>query len=155
MTRKPPSCTKPENELRRHHRSPEPLTPETDSLALRYGIGFTDVVKRPTRGMAELKPAEFAVGATILHEKLMRYQPLVICFNGLTGYKNYMRNTGRPFAAAKIGVQADLIGHARVFVLPSSSPANAAVSLERIVEGMRELKALASSLQGGGDAPRP
>ena len=38
--------------------APIPFTPETDYLCMKYSIGFTDVVKRPTRGMSELKPAD-------------------------------------------------------------------------------------------------
>lgn len=124
--------------------APEPLGPETDSRALHYGIGFTDVVKRPTRQMSELRAADYRDGASMLRKKLLACGPLVVCFNGLTGFKHYARYTGGS-ADAAIGLQADRIGTSRLYVLPSTSPANAAVGLDRIVETMREVKALAAS----------
>ena len=120
--------------------TPEPLGPETDAKALDHGIGFTDVVKRPTRQMSELRAADYREGAALLREKLLRFQPLVVCFNGLSGYKNYLRYTGGAFAAAKLGLQPERLGRSLVYAMPSTSPANAAVSLERIVEAMTELK---------------
>ncbi len=49
------------------------LGPEHDAALLRYGIGFTDVVKRPTIRAAQVTPAEFAAGVSVLVEKLERY----------------------------------------------------------------------------------
>ena len=43
--------------------TPEPLSAETDHRALEFGIGFTDLVKRPTPGMSELRPEEYRQGA--------------------------------------------------------------------------------------------
>ena len=122
--------------------TPMSLNPETDSHALRYGIGFTDIVKRPTRGISELKPAEFKEGALALLEKLLSFQPRVVCFNGVTGYRNFARHAGGWSGKAEMGLQPNTVGRSRVFVLPSTSPANAGVPLERIVEGMKELKEL-------------
>ena len=129
--------------------TPTPLAPETDSLALRYGIGFTDTVKRPTRGMSELKPAEFKEGAVALLEKLLSFRPRVVCFNGVSGYRNFARHAEGWTGKVEVGLQPNGIGRSMVFVLPSTSPANAGVSLERIVEGMRELKALVDRMREG------
>ena len=132
--------------------TPEPLGPESDARALDYGIGFTDVVKRPTRQMSELRAADYRDGAPLLRDKLLACGPLVVCFNGLTGYKHYARYTGGP-AEVGVGLQQASIGTSRIYVLPSTSPANAAVSLDRIVEAMREVKALAASERAGQGAP--
>ena len=134
--------------------APEPLGAETDARALDYGVGFTDVVKRPTRQMSELRAADYRLGAPLLREKLLACQPLVICFNGLTGYKHYARYTGGP-ADAGIGLQSTRIGISRIYVLPSTSPANAAVGLDRIVEAMREVKALAASERAAREQAAP
>ena len=125
------------------------MGPETDSHALRYGIGFTDLVKRATRQMAELKTAEDREGAPLLQGKLMDCQPRVVCFNGVTGYKNYVRFAESTAGAVEIGLQPRRIGRSRVFVLPSTSPANAAVSLKEIVANLRELKGLVATLRDG------
>ncbi len=134
--------------------APESLGPETDARALDYGIGFTDVVKRPTRQMSELRAADYRQGAPLLREKLRACGPLVVCFNGLTGYKHYARYTGGP-ADAAAGLQPIRIGTSRVYVLPSTSPANAAVSLDRIVEAMREVKALTASERAAREQAAP
>lgn len=130
--------------------APEMLGPLSDSKVLEYGIGFTDIVKRPTRGMGELKQSEFKEGAGILVEKLFRYCPKVVCFNGVTGYKNFKKHTGSDVTDVSFGLQASRVAGAQVFVLPSTSPANAVVSLDRVVEGMLQLKALIISGKQGG-----
>ena len=122
--------------------TPVPLGPETDAEVLTYGIGFTDVVKRATRQMSELRAADFRDGAALLSEKLRRFQPGMVCFNGLSGYKQFLRFTEAGAPAAVIGLQPRTVGASRVYVLPSTSPANAAVPLERIVAGLRDLKSL-------------
>ncbi len=129
--------------------TPVPLQPETDHECLRYSIGLTDVVKRPTRSMSELKPYEFSEGAIVLEEKLLQNQPLFVCFNGISGYKNYLKRVSPKTKDAGLGPQPYTIGSSRVFVLPSTSPANAAVPLERIVQGMRELKHLVRDRKAG------
>ena len=134
--------------------APEPLGPERDARALDYGIGFTDVVKRPTRQMSELRAADYRAGAPLLRERLRACQPLVACFNGLTGYKHYARYTGGA-ADVGTGLQETRIGTSRVYVLPSTSPANAAVGLDRIVEAMREVKALAASERAAREQAAP
>jgi TDG/mug DNA glycosylase family protein len=122
--------------------TPVPLGPETDAEVLAHGIGFTDVVKRATRQMSELKTADFRDGVALLNEKLLRFQPGMVCFNGLSGYKQFVRFTEPGTRPPKIGLQPRTVGASRIYVLPSTSPANAAVSLERIVDGLRELKVL-------------
>jgi len=134
--------------------APEPLGPERDARALDYGIGFTDVVKRPTRQMSELRAADYRAGAPLLRERLLAYQPLMVCFNGLTGYKHYARYTGGA-ADVGTGLQEARIGTSRVYVLPSTSPANAAVGLDRIIEAMREVKALAASERAAREQAAP
>ncbi|HJY81951.1 MAG TPA: mismatch-specific DNA-glycosylase [Candidatus Binatia bacterium] len=113
---------------------PEPVGPADDARLLEWGIGLTDIVKRPTRGIHELKPVEFRRGAKALQEKLERYRPRVVCFVGLTGYRVCCGNDGEP------GRQTNRFGGAQVFVVPSTSPRNARYSLERIVATLRDLQ---------------
>ena len=54
-----------------------------------FGIGFTDVVARTTRGQADLKKSEIREGAEILREKLARFQPKIVVFNGKAIYEVY------------------------------------------------------------------
>jgi TDG/mug DNA glycosylase family protein len=120
--------------------APEPLGPETDYRVLEFGMGFTDLVKRPTRGMAELAPAEFRRGAVILRKKLLRYRPRFICFQGITAYRGFLRHIQGPPGRVALGLQANTLGPSGLFVVPSPSPANAVFSLEDLVSWYQRLK---------------
>ena len=114
--------------------------PEEDHLLLQHGIGFTDLVKRPTRSAAELRTRDFRHGASLLKEKLLRYQPRVVCFHGVTAYGNYLRCADRVKERPELGLQSRAIGRTKVFVTPNPSPANAAYSLDTLVQWYLRLK---------------
>jgi double-stranded uracil-DNA glycosylase len=102
------------------------LTPTDDASLLDFGIGFTDVVKRPTRNVSQLSPDEFRLGAAILVEKLIAARPDVACFQGLTGYRPFVRHgLGVTDTPRDLGSQPHSLGESRIFVVPSPSPANA------------------------------
>lgn len=107
--------------LHRAGLTPRELRPDEDHLLLAFGYGLTDIVKRPSRGVADLRPPEFRRGRQILGEKLRVRQPLIVCFNGKTGFTNFFG----PGICRRFGRQAVTIGASRVFVVPSTSPANA------------------------------
>lgn len=113
---------------------PESCGPENDARLIEWGIGLTDIVKRPTHGIHELTPTEFRRGAKLLQEKIAQYKPRIICFVGLTGYRVCCGNDGSS------GLQAGRFGGAQVFVIPSTSPRNASYSLEKIIVALRDLK---------------
>lgn len=124
------------------------LTAEEDGLLPGYGIGFTDVAKRPTPQAKGLTAADYRQGAPILREKLLRYRPGIVCFHGLTGYKAYLRyGEGAP-EKAELGRQERRIGDSLVFVVPNPSPANARYSLEDLTEWYRRLGELRRELTG-------
>jgi double-stranded uracil-DNA glycosylase len=101
--------------------TPRELRPDEDYLMPTFGYGLTDIVKRPSRGVADLRPPEFRRGRQILEEKLRVRQPLIVCFNSKTGFVNFFG----PGTFRRFGRQAVMIGGSRVFVVPSTSPANA------------------------------
>src|SRR5260370_7830887 len=63
------------------------LRAEHDAELPRFGIGFTDVVKRPSANAAHLNADDFRKWVPCLLEKLQRYRPRVACFHGLTAYR--------------------------------------------------------------------
>jgi TDG/mug DNA glycosylase family protein len=101
---------------------PEALTYAEDYRIMEFGIGLTDLVKRPSRSSADLSRAEARAGAVTLAGKLVTYTPRVVCFNGKGVYAWY---SGRPTGA--LGPQDDAIGQASVFVVPSTSGRNGSV----------------------------
>ncbi|MCX6024344.1 MAG: mismatch-specific DNA-glycosylase [Chloroflexi bacterium] len=106
------------------------LGPRHDGALIEFGIGFTDVVKRPSVKAAQVTPAEFAAGALLLAARLAPVRPAAVCFHGVTGF--------RPFAQHALGLdprrivegeQVCRVAGARVFVVPNPSGANAHVTL--------------------------
>jgi mismatch-specific thymine-DNA glycosylase len=117
---------------------PEPLDYQDDRRVVEFGIGMTDLVKRPTRGVEEIERREFAEGRVLLAQKLEELRPRVIAFNGKMVYQKFR---GRP---GKLGLQKQRLYGAHVFVLPSTSGQNAGTS--RGVK-KRYFKKLAALLQ--------
>ena len=122
------------------------FAPLNDSSLLTHGIGFTDVVKRPTRQGSGLRSADFRRWAPVLKVKLLKYGPRIACFHGVTGYRQYLTYAEGVKEKAELGLQRRLIGESRVFVVPNPSPANAQYSLDDLVVWYRQLKALRESL---------
>ncbi|HTA52283.1 MAG TPA: mismatch-specific DNA-glycosylase [Candidatus Acidoferrum sp.] len=120
---------------------PEPIGYEDDRRMLEFGIGMTDLVKRPTRGVDELERREFAEGRVLLAQKLEELRPRVIAFNGKMVYEKF---TGRP---CKLGLQKELLYGARVFVLPSTSGSNAGAALSVKKRYFKKLATLLKSLK--------
>ena len=125
----------------------EPLSADTDLRALRQGIGFTDVVKRPSSSASDLRAADYRIGAPALKAKLERFAPLIVCFHGVTGYRGYLKYAEGLKIVPELGLQPRAIGESRVFVVPNPSPANAAFSLETLVACYQRLRELRDSLR--------
>jgi mismatch-specific thymine-DNA glycosylase len=98
---------------------PELLDHRDDKRMIEFGIGLTDLVKRPTRGIEELKREEFAEGRIVLSQKLEQFAPQVIAFNGVGTFENFAQRKCKP------GLQKERLYGAQVFVLPSTSAKNA------------------------------
>ena len=61
--------------------------PEDDKQLLEYGIGFTNLVSRPTRRADELTREEIRTGAEALRAKLEQFQPRVVAYTGIGVYR--------------------------------------------------------------------
>ena len=128
---------------------PVPLTPGEDTQEMLFhshGFGFTDVVKRPSAGMAALRAADYREGAPVLRQKLLAHQPLIAWFHGKEAYRNYRKYTGEPNEPLEWGEQPHKIGQGHVFVTPNPSPANAAFSLAVLIEWYIKLGELRAQL---------
>ena len=80
-----------------------------------FGIGLTDIVKRPSKSSSDVSTREFAAGRKALHRKLKRIGPSVIVFNGKVVYEQFTRTR------CQYGLQKERIYGAIVYVLPSTS----------------------------------
>lgn len=126
------------------------LSPEEDARVLEFGIGFTDVVKRPTPQAAGLNAADYRRWCPVLKEKLLEHQPHIVCFHGLMGYKAYLKYAEDSNERPRLGLQDRTIGRSRVFVVPNPSPANAQYSLDDLVAWYQKLGKLKKELVDGG-----
>ena len=104
--------------------------PQDDSTLLEYGIGFTDVAKRPTPQGSGLKAADYRRWAPLLRDKLLHFHPRMVCFHGQMAYRAYLRYAEGEKAAPELGLQSRQIGASSVFVVPNPSPANARYSVQ-------------------------
>lgn len=124
------------------------LGPEHDAALLKYGIGFTDVVKAPSSNASAITPAMFREWAPRLRDRLERFRPGVACFHGMMGFRPFVRyGLGRPELekGLELGAQPLAIGDTRLFVVPNPSPANAHTTL---AEQAAWYDALASFVDG-------
>ncbi len=97
-------------------------------------IGFTDVVKRPTRGAADLRAVDYREGAPRLRALVESLEPRWVWFHGKLAWQHYLRHASVEGNDDGWGQQAWKIGNSRIFVTPNPSPANAAFSLDDLIE---------------------
>ena len=113
--------------------------PEEDERLLDLGIGFTNLVPRPTRRADELTREEIRAGAEALRVKLERFRPRVVAYTGIGVYK-WFRATSK----AGWGVQEDAaVAGVTDVVLPSPSGLNR-MRFEELVAHYRVLAPLVS-----------
>ena len=84
-------------------------------------------------------------------QQLEANAPLVVCFNGITGFKWYMQYAEGTKVDVELGRQEHSIGTSAVFVAPNPSPANAVYSLDVIAGWYRTLAELRDSLKQAGN----
>ena len=118
------------------------FTPEDDADLLRFSIGLTDVAKRPTPQGSGLKADDYRRWAPVLKEKLLRYKPRLVCFQGLMAYKAYLKYGEGVTESPGLGLQDRNIGDSQVFVVPNPSPANAKYSVDDLASWYRRLNEL-------------
>jgi mismatch-specific thymine-DNA glycosylase len=93
---------------------PEPFDYPDDRRIIEFGIGLTDLVKRPTKTIEELKREDFAEGRIVLSQKLEEFSPRVVAFNGKLTYEQFAQRK------CNYGLQKGSLYGAQVFVLPST-----------------------------------
>ncbi len=113
--------------------TPRLLAPEEQSKLLEYGRGLTNAASRTTKGSGDLRRADFAGAAARLEALARDLRPRFIAFVGKTAYE------GAFGMRAALGLQAHALGETRLFVLPSTSPANAAVGYDERLHWFRAL----------------
>jgi TDG/mug DNA glycosylase family protein len=103
---------------------------------LHEGIGLTNAAARTTPGSGDLRRADFAGAAARLERIARELRPGWIAFVGKEAYRGAFGE--RP----ELGAQTRTLVDTHLFVLPSTSPANAAVPWSERLRWFRALKRL-------------
>lgn len=116
--------------------TPRLYRPDEQFALLELGIGLTNAAYRTTPGSSDLRRKDFAGSRERLELLAAELRPRAIGFVGKEAYRG-------PFGRrAEHGLQPERACHSALFVLPSTSPANAAVRWEerlRWFVALREL----------------
>jgi TDG/mug DNA glycosylase family protein len=101
--------------------TPRLVSPKEQFEVLDYGIGLTNAAPRTTPGSSDLRSADFRGSAERLERLARDLRPAWIGFVGKEAYRGTFGE--RP----ELGLQERRLAGTALFVLPSTSPANAAV----------------------------
>lgn len=123
--------------------TPRLLRAEEEREMLRYGLGLTSAVPRPTKSASELTKRDYITAAPALEEKIRKLAPGNLAFLGKAAYAAISLR-----AQIEWGRQPDVFAGASVWVLPNPSGLNRAFDLARLTEHYREMK-LAVDRDGG------
>lgn len=122
--------------------TPRLLDPSEQRELPALGYGLTNAAYRTTKGSGDLRRGDFAGAAERLERLASDLRPGAIAFVGKAAYQGAFG-----LARSELGLQERILGETRLFVLPSTSPANAAVPYG---ERLDWFLALATFLEGSG-----
>jgi double-stranded uracil-DNA glycosylase len=114
------------------------LLPEEQFEVVNFGLGLTNAAYRTTRGSGGLRRGDFLGSAERLGALAEELRPRWLAFVGKEAYRGAFGE--RP----ELGEQTRMLVETRLFILPSTSPANAAVPYAERLRWFRELASRAS-----------
>lgn len=112
------------------------FSPFEDQDLPALGLGITNFVERASASADELTPVELTAGGQTLLAKVGKYQPKILAILGVGAYRAAFAQP-----KAQVGPQAEMIGGARLWVLPNPSGLNAHFRLPDIIAYFIRLKA--------------
>jgi TDG/mug DNA glycosylase family protein len=116
--------------------TPRLLEPSEQFELLDHGYGLTNAAFRTTPGSGDLRRADFVGAAERLERLASELRPRAIAFVGKEAYRGAFGK--RP----ELGLQERRLGETALFVVPSTSPANAAVPYAERLRWFRALREL-------------
>src|SRR5262249_24121644 len=114
--------------------APRVYEPHEQFTVLDLGIGLTNAAYRTTKGSGDLRRRDFAGSADRLERLAFGLSPRALAFVGKEAFRGVFGT--RP----ELGPQARTLGDVGLFVLPSTSPANAAVPYFERLRWFRALR---------------
>lgn len=100
-------------------------------------VGMTDLVKRATPRAAELKASEYRDGLSRVERLVEWTRPSAVCFVGMSGWREVVDQGAEP------GEQERTMGGRPVYVMPSTSGANAHARMDDLIAHLSSAAALA------------
>ena len=123
---------------------PQGLTYEDDERLPDWNLGITNLIARPSPGIADLRPVEYIEGWKVLDRKIRRYRPAVVAFVGVTLYRAVLTQLDGALPARTrlkaVGPQPTRIHGARIFVLPNPSGRNANFTYAEMLKAFVRLR---------------
>jgi double-stranded uracil-DNA glycosylase len=114
--------------------TPRLYEPHRQFALLELGIGVTNAAYRTTKGSGDLRRGDFADSKRRLESLARELDPRALAFVGKEAFRGAFRV--RP----ELGPQLRTLGDTGLFVLPSTSPANAAVPYSDRLHWFRTLR---------------
>jgi TDG/mug DNA glycosylase family protein len=125
---------------------PSPLSYRDDVRLPGWGIGLTNIIARPSRGVDSLDDAQYVAGVRRLTRVIRRYRPSIVAILGVTIFRMmFPQATGR----LQLGLQRERLAGVRVMLLPNPSGRNAHYSYESMRRAYTGLRRWGSGLTAG------
>jgi len=115
--------------------TPRLFEPPDDRLLLGARCGLTAVVARPTASADEISVSEFTGASAALKLKIEAHKPRFVAFLGKKAYGAIVDRS-----SVEWGLQTELFGGARAWVLPNPSGRNSGFSFDELVLAYQELR---------------
>ena len=112
--------------------TPRLYDPQEQFSLLELGYGVTNAAYRTTPGSGDLRRGDF--DADSFEERIRAAEPRAVAFVGKEAYRGLYRER------VELGPQLRAIGSTGLFVVPSTSPANAAVPYAERLASFRQLR---------------
>ncbi len=114
------------------------LHPSEEHELLERGYGITSFCKRTTARADELTTEEFVEGGKNLVRKIKKYKPKNLAVLGIGAYRTAFQKP-----KATLGLQAEKIGAANIWLLPNPSGLNAHYQINDLAKLFAEARAAA------------
>lgn len=109
------------------------MTDDDRAYLIARGIGITNIVRRATAKASELTTKELREGGEELLQTIERYEPAVVAVAGITAYRSAFKKP-----KAKMGMQAESLAGAELWVVPNPSGLNAHETTATLAAAYRE-----------------
>jgi len=119
----------------------EPLTAKDDVRLPEWDCGITNLVPRPTSGIASLRPSEYVSGQRTLRRKVRRWRPRIVALVGITVFRALFKTKSGD--RVLLGPQRECLDGAPVFVLPNPSGRNANYAYGEMLDAFTALRKVA------------